>query len=276
MTQVLLLAANKLLRAINPVDPTDSLSEHIKDQSVQVGSQKVLVYGSNMLNSVFVASYSKSGTFFYSTPPYQDQNSKEFERPNVLVPLPYNSPLHRHNLYELTYVAKGDFSYIISGNEVTIHEGEFILMDTNCIHFDKNRVADVLLIYITFSIPSFISFVSEIRKDNVFSQLILSTKDHKQKHVIFRSKDNNLVDKSESLLANIIAESAEKGFQYDNVINSLSFRLLLHLDSHYSSSLYSLSGYMHQDHILIDLDRYIEDNLQTITLNNCNCSVVHS
>ena len=54
--------------------------------------------------------------------------------------------LHTHDYIELFYVVEGEFQQIILGKTVTFHEGDFCLIDRNCIHQDI-----LLLIYNTVS-----------------------------------------------------------------------------------------------------------------------------
>lgn len=259
MIDILLSTTNALL-ATSILLPLPS-SIHLQNDP-----SDIILYETAEFTSAFMSSYLSNGTYFNWRDPYYCENTRSFSTNETFsLPLPQDGAVHRHKLYEMTYAAKGDFTYVISGNEVTIREGDFILMDTNCVHFDRKRVADVLLIYVSFSVPSFTSFASGIGKGTSSAQLLFSGIDRRQRYVIYRSPHDATVGKAETLLANILVEGNNMNCMYENVINAFSYRLLLLLDKHYAIESVTIGGNLRHDLVLVDLDRYIQHNIQTVT-----------
>ena len=55
--------------------------------------------------------------------------------------------IHTHDYIELAYVVKGTFTQKICDHNIIFHEGDFILIDKNCIHQDYLTDQDSIVLF---------------------------------------------------------------------------------------------------------------------------------
>ena len=63
---------------------------------------------------------------------------------------PEHGEIHRHEFYECTYVLEGTYGYGIGDQIITLSQGDCILMDTNCIHWNRYGKTDMKVLYLAF------------------------------------------------------------------------------------------------------------------------------
>jgi len=63
---------------------------------------------------------------------------------------PEYGEIHRHEFYECTYILEGNYKYGIGDQIITLQQGDCILMDTNCIHWDCYDNTNRKVIYLSF------------------------------------------------------------------------------------------------------------------------------
>ena len=99
--------------------------------------------------------------------------------------LEYTQP-HTHDYLELGFVLNGSFTQVIEGKSVTFHAGEFCLIDTSSVHYDKLAgTAEVLFFGISnrmFDI-SLSGSRSDASSENVLSRFM--------KEALLSQKENN-------------------------------------------------------------------------------------
>ena len=78
--------------------------------------------------------------------------------------------LHTHDYIELGYVARGSFKQRICEKDITFDEGDFCLIDKNCIHQDYLMNQDALIIFLGIENEMF----QEIMNENVTTKKIIS------------------------------------------------------------------------------------------------------
>ena len=78
--------------------------------------------------------------------------------------------LHTHDYIELFYVVEGEFQQKILGKTVTFHEGDFCLIDRNCVHQDILLDCSSTVLFLGIAND----FFSEIIRESVVDEKILS------------------------------------------------------------------------------------------------------
>ena len=96
--------------------------------------------------------------------------------------------LHTHDYIELGYVARGTFRQRISDKDVTFSEGEFCLIDKNCIHQDYLISQDTLVIFFGIDNQMFDEILKEIssaEKIRTFLETALMKQKEVQQYIVF-------------------------------------------------------------------------------------------
>ncbi|MDO4321644.1 MAG: AraC family transcriptional regulator [Lachnospiraceae bacterium] len=78
--------------------------------------------------------------------------------------------LHTHDYLELAYIVKGCFRQRILNQDITFQEGEFCLIDKNCIHQDYLDNSDTVILFLGIANDMF----SEIMDENITTEKIIS------------------------------------------------------------------------------------------------------
>lgn len=188
------------------------------------------------------------------------------EEPVFFSPLPFDGPYHRHTSYELIYVVSGSFTVIMSGREITINEGEAQLMDLNCVHFDRNLAADATVLYLHFAPDLFHTFTDSTGKDMKCTGLLSSEKDDAQRYIHYHPGTEDNMCRTEHLFAELIREVNREAYGSREMLSLLACRLLQHLERSYIAEAVTLPGSLQKDLFLIEVDRYIQENLSTVTV----------
>lgn len=96
------------------------------------------------------------------------------------VPTPFSYPynntgiektqLHTHDYLELAYIVRGSFRQRILNRDITFQEGEFCLIDKNCLHQDYLQNPDAVVLFLGIANDIF----AEIMNENVTTEKIIS------------------------------------------------------------------------------------------------------
>lgn len=78
--------------------------------------------------------------------------------------------LHTHDYLELAYIVKGCFRQRILNRDITFREGEFCLIDKNCIHQDYLENSDAVILFLGIANDMF----SEIMDESITTEKIIS------------------------------------------------------------------------------------------------------
>lgn len=133
-------------------------------------------------------------------------------------------PQHRHNYVELMYVYGGKMTHTINQKEITIYEGELLLLNQNIEHsIQYCHENDIIFNFIIRQ--EFFQFLSTmLEDDNVVSKFIFDTLysyDNDGEYLVFKTKDN---DKIHSYIESIIINLYEP-----QLYNELELRFLVGL-----------------------------------------------
>ncbi len=181
-------------------------------------------------------------------------------------PLPFDGPYHRHNTYELTYVASGRLTYVMSGQEVVLEAGDALLMDRNCVHFDRNMAEDAAVLYLSLPQQTMQRFSVQTGAETRCSRLLQSEQDKVQRFLRYRPAGPGAGTEAEQCLAWIIQEVNLQDYGSREMLTLLACRLLLRLEAHFSGEPIRLTSNLQKDLLLIELDRYLQAHLATVTL----------
>lgn len=219
-------------------------------------------YGNALQLSAMLYSEKQCRRFLKHTAEYASAESAE---PVYFSMLPFDGPYHRHCAYELTYAASGRLTYVMSGMEVNLEAGEALLMDLNCVHFDRNRAEDASVLYLHISPEAFRRFSRETGAGTCCRELLASEKDNIQRYIHYRANAPESIQSTERLFSDIIGEINRNDYGSREIFAILSCRLLLHLERDYSAELHQLSDSVKKDLFLTEMDRYVQKNLSSVT-----------
>ena len=147
--------------------------------------------------------------------------------------------LHTHDYMELGYIVKGNFKQRICEKDILFHEGDFILIDKNCIHQDYLINQESIVIF--FGIEH--SMFEEIMNENITTQKIiafLQTALMKQKdlqqYIHFRPT-NDVREKMEHCISLLLTELYDSEIGSSHICKGLLLRIFRLLSTGYEFSL---------------------------------------
>lgn len=228
-------------------------------------SEAVKEYQTSMDTGIMLHIFSRDGLFVHTASPYFDARRMPKQSGVMFNVLPADGSYHRHNCFELTYVAEGAFTYVISGEPVTLHKGDFLLMNPQCVHFDRVNPIDTALVYVSYSVPSFTDFIERHNPENQAAQLLQTDGSAPIYALRYQAAAPDIADKSEMLLADMLWESQWADYRYEDVLNALSYRLLRHLSDSYTAIPLAYSGSVQQELLMAEIETYIQSHLATVT-----------
>ena len=141
-------------------------------------------------------------------------------------------PKHKHNYIELMYVYGGSMTHTIESKNITIHQGELLLLNQNIEHaIDYCDENDIIFNFIIR--PEFLSFLSTmLDDDNDVSRFIFDTLysyDNDGEYLVFKVQDN---DKVKEYIESIIIHLYEPRLHNDLELKLLVGLLLTELMNH--------------------------------------------
>lgn len=176
-------------------------------------------------------------------------------------------PKHRHNYIELMYVYGGKMTHIIGQKEITIKEGDLLLLNQNVEHAIKYTDENDIIFNFIIK-PEFLEFLSTmIDSTNEISNFIfdaLYSYDNSEEFLVFRTNQNKLVrNYIEAIIRNIYDISINKQLSLKLLVGLLLTELMNHPEE---IEAYSQNSY---ETILIgSILKYICTSYQTGSLND--------
>lgn len=156
---------------------------------------------------------------------------------------------HTHNYIELGYVAKGNFRQRISEKDILFEEGDFCLIDKNCIHQDYLLDQDTIVIFWGIENEVFDEMMNaQITTSKIasFLQTALMEQKDLQQFIHFRPLDQNKNTPSdyedprqqmESCLAQLLTELYQNEIGSALICKGLLLRIFHLLSTEYEFSL---------------------------------------
>lgn len=141
-------------------------------------------------------------------------------------------PKHRHNYIELMYVYGGKMTHIIGQKEITIQEGDLLLLNQNVEHAIKYTDENDIIFNFIIK-PEFLEFLSTmIDRTNEISNFIfdaLYSYDNSEEFLVFRTNQNRLVRSYiEAIIRNIYGVSINKKLSLKLLVGLLLTELMNH------------------------------------------------
>ncbi len=178
-------------------------------------------------------------------------------------------PYHRHDYVELVYVVSGKMKQRIADEEIILEEGQFCIIDQNCMHQELITSDDMMVLYLSFS-KEFFEFNFENTNDMeelqiIFNQFIMGQKKMK-KYVFLRPYDH--YDDIEVMLTTILQEYYNRNIGYQYMIKVLSMRLFQVLCQKYDLIFKSKDSIGIHENFFYILNQYIKGNLEKVSISD--------
>ncbi|MBQ8857064.1 MAG: helix-turn-helix domain-containing protein [Lachnospiraceae bacterium] len=179
-----------------------------------------------------------------------------------------NTSLHVQDFIELAYVVKGELRQKILDKDIVFHEGEFCLIDKNCVHQDYLLDNESLILFLCLRNDA----LTEIMDENVTTQKIiaflqaalLEQKDLQQ-YVHFRPI-GNVRQEMEMWFYLLAKELFEDKTGSLLIIKGLLMRIFRLLSTEYDFQLSRQQKKDMQWAVFAEVCRYMEKNYRTVTI----------
>lgn len=181
-------------------------------------------------------------------------------------------PIHKHNYIELMYVYGGKMTHLINQKEITIHEGEMLLLNQNIEHSiaycGENDIVFNFIIR-----PEFFQFLSTmLEDDNAVSKFIFDTLysyDNDGEYLVFKTSDNHKVL---SYIESIIMTLYKPQFYNELELKFLVGLLLTELMNN-PESIESYTGYSFEKVMAGTILKYIVTHYQKASLDEISTMI---
>ena len=176
-------------------------------------------------------------------------------------------PKHKHNYIELMYVYGGKMTHIIDEREITIHEGEILLLNQNTEHSIKfTDENDIIFNFIIK--PEFLDFLSTMVEQenevlNFFFDALYSY-DNDSEYLLFKVQDNILIKNYiESIITQLYQPSLNKSLELKLLVGLLLTELMNHPET---IEVYTENSY--EKMVISTILKYVLSHYQNGSLND--------
>ncbi|MBP2655640.1 MAG: AraC-type DNA-binding protein [Firmicutes bacterium] len=175
--------------------------------------------------------------------------------------------LHSHSFVEMMYVYSGQCRQIINGIEVTMHQGEICIVDTNIQHLIEPTGENDIIINCLMS-KSYLEniLIGRLAGNDLFSSFFakaLYPNNDSNNYLIFSSGQS---EKINQFMTYLLCESFNRVIWSDEVINSYMVLIFSELLSIHTSDINSQNYYVIKNIKLSDIILFIQENCNTATL----------
>ena len=142
---------------------------------------------------------------------------------------------HTHDYIELGYVVKGVFKQRISDRDIVFQEGDFCLIDKNCIHQDYLLDQNAIVIFLGIENSMFEEVMNEnitTQKITSFLQTALMKQKNLQQYIHFRPMDGAR-EKMEPCISLLLAELYDSEIGSFHICKGLLLRIFRLLSTQY-------------------------------------------
>lgn len=176
--------------------------------------------------------------------------------------------LHTHEYIELAYIVEGEFEQRIMGKNITFTEGEFCLIDKNCLHQDYLESQNATILFIGIANEMFDEIMSQhIATERIvsFLQSALMKQKNLQQYLHFRPQ-YNVAQEMEQYLLSILNELICHDSASPYICKGLMMRVFALLSSGYEFSL-SKALRKEMNWVLFEsVTEYMEEHFTDITI----------
>lgn len=177
---------------------------------------------------------------------------------------------HIQDFIELAYVVKGELQQKINDKDITFQEGEFCLIDKNCVHQDYLLDNESVILFLCLRND----VLSEIMDENyttqkiiAFLQTALMEQKQLKQYVHFRPLEN-VRKEMEHYFSLLIKELCEEQIGSPLIIKGLLLRIFRLLSTNYDFQLSRQQKKDMQWAIFADVCFYMEKNYRMVTVQN--------
>lgn len=172
---------------------------------------------------------------------------------------------HRHNYFEINYVARGQCTFTFENNNRMMSEGELCIIAPSSRHdviiMDDSTIFTIMIRKSTFE-TTFFSLLSQKDLLSYFFRTILQDQSHAN-YLLFFAADNQWIKK---IIRNLMGEGNRKDSYSNNCCISWVNLLFSTLLRKYSDTIQFYNYQMGSDFSLVL--QYIQHNYQTLTLSS--------
>lgn len=177
-------------------------------------------------------------------------------------------PSHRHTTIEMNYVYSGEAHYIINDQAITLHQGEFCILDTNVVHKLELMHSDDIIMNIEMRPEYFsTSFFTQLANEGVVADFLIdaiSEQKKRENYLLFHAGSN---EKLQITMREILCEYFEPTLCSEQIIQAYMLVVFSLLIRTYQASPHKENEKNLKDDILSMLE-YIEANYRHLTLND--------
>lgn len=168
-------------------------------------------------------------------------------------------PMHKHNYVELSYVYMGQMTQIVDGSEITLQEGELMILNQVIAHEIKAVGPEDIIINFIIK-PEFFQYIFSLADtDNSIFNFILNTiytDQSKGEYLYYKVSDETSIKET---IEKIITELYEPSSISNVTIKLLVGLLLVELTKHSKNiEVYSADNY--EKKLNLDILRYIDEH----------------
>lgn len=168
-------------------------------------------------------------------------------------------PMHKHNYVELSYVYMGQMTQIVDGSEITLQEGELMILNQVISHEIKAVGPEDIIINFIIK-PEFFQYIFSLADtDNSIFNFILNTiytDQSKGEYLYYKVSDETSIKET---IEKIITELYEPSSISNVTIKLLVGLLLVELTKHSKNiEVYSADNY--EKKLNLDILRYIDEH----------------
>ncbi|WP_416327665.1 AraC family transcriptional regulator [[Eubacterium] hominis] len=170
-------------------------------------------------------------------------------------------PIHKHNYVELQYVYKGKLTQIIDGKQITMKEGELMMLNTVISHEIKAAQKEDIIINFIIK-PEFFQYIFSLADiDNVILNFIMNTiysNSSKGEYLYYKvSKQGSIKANMEKIITELYEPDLTSSISIKLLVGLLLVNLIKHSDE---IEVYSVDNY--EKKLSLDILKYIDEHYE--------------
>lgn len=170
-------------------------------------------------------------------------------------------PIHKHNYVELQYVYKGKLTQIIDGKQITMKEGELMMLNTVISHEIKAAQKEDIIINFIIK-PEFFQYIFSLADiDNVIFNFIMNTiysNSSKGEYLYYKvSKQGSIKANMEKIITELYEPDLTSSISIKLLVGLLLVNLIKHSDD---IEVYSVDNY--EKKLSLDILKYIDEHYE--------------
>lgn len=170
-------------------------------------------------------------------------------------------PMHKHNYVELQYVYQGSLTQVIDGKNITMKQGELMMLNQVISHEIKAAGEEDIIINFIIN-PEFFQYIFSLADiDNVIFNFIMSTiysNASKGEYLYYKvSQQGSIAENMEKIIMELYEPSITSSISIKLLVGLLLVQLVKHADD---IEVYSVDNY--EKKLSLDILKYIDEYSQ--------------